>query len=157
MTLLNAAHNSMMALSSEELDAWLQDIETEELLNPTDIKECPWILMPSTLTENIPALGTADNDPYVHVKWSMGELSWYIVEYDGNDTVTAYLINEEDNLPPAKTQFQVSQISDLTFFSEKQTWRVYRDIDWDPNTKLSAAIKVPMSPPEDDPDIELVF
>ena len=157
--LLNAAHEDMMAMSAEELDAWLEDIETEELLNPTNLEECPWILMPSTMTNGIPHINAAGQDPKVFIKWSMGELSWYIVEFDGEDTVGAYLVNEDTNASPAKSLFQVSQISELTFFSDKQTWRVYRDINWNPNTRLSSVLKKAPLPPvlEDDPDVELVF
>jgi len=140
MSELSKVHEEFMAMSAAELNIWIEEAQVEDLLNPANLEECPWILIPSILGKNLPPLNSTGSETTVPIKWSMGDVSWYIVEYDGNDTVNAY-ISDSDGISPTKTKFNISKLSDLTLHSENETWRVYRDVHWNPNTKLSDIIK----------------
>ena len=159
---LNTRHEELMAMSVDDVNMWIEEAQIEDLLNPTNLKECPWILIPSSIGKNLAPLDSTDSDPIVPIRWFMGDISWYIVECDGNDVVSAYMA-DPSKITPTKARFNISQLNDLVLFSENETWRVYRDVNWNPNTKLSDITKkfsTPVTtPPNDflDDDDDLVF
>lgn len=128
-----AKHEEMMALSAQELDIWLQEAEDAGL------EECAWILMPSSIGKKMPLLDSTSEAVVVPVRWTMGDMSWYVVEYDGKDTVAAYYTDPNGKIM-GKSVFNITALSDMILVSNSRNWRVYRDINWNPTTQLNSLL-----------------
>jgi hypothetical protein len=159
MSELSKKHDEFMAMSAEELNIWAENTEIDAFLNAAELSNCPWILIPKNIGSTIPSINKSGKDPVVPIRWFMGEVSWYIVEYDGEDTVNAF-ISDDIEISPQKTHFSINKLGSLTMFSETETWRVYRDTNWNPNTRLSDIMKTFIASTKDkntDDDEDLVF
>ena len=125
-------HEEILALSSEDFGIWLESFEEETSLEPMNLGECPWILLPSSSS-----IGDLNINPngelVVPIRWRIGDMSIYVLGYDGNDSVKAYAVVDYDM--PDLVTFKISQINEILLVTENDDYlRVCRDTEWNPTT-----------------------
>ena len=123
-------HEEILALSSEDFGVWLESFENEVVEEPFNLDECPWILVPSSSK-----ISDIDIDPdgeaIVSIRWKIGEMSIYVLGYDGNDSVKAYASVKHEE--PDLVTFKISEISEILLVTENdENLRVCRDTAWHP-------------------------
>lgn len=124
-------HEEILAMNSDDFGVWLENFEEEQLLaEPLNLKECPWILIPSEAKlANIDIIPSANT--MVPVKWKLGDMAIYVFGYDGADKVKAYVVVKDS--APEITMFQLSQIHEILLITEDEEYlRVRRDTSWSP-------------------------